>query len=173
MADIQICPGCRAALPASDGPVHRYLGASAACWAVFGALVNAGEPPMTPAPHNRLLIDAYASQHPGVPSPQSIQSVAVHLLALHGYFVRDVAPEHLLRLRQRALAAPPGQKHGRFVWLEPPDFSGSITVAEIAALPTPATRTALAARYLDDVWARWCVRWGDTVGEWYDRYVVQ
>ena len=29
------CPGCQAPLPALDGPTHRYIGASPACWAIY------------------------------------------------------------------------------------------------------------------------------------------
>ncbi|MCA9961009.1 MAG: hypothetical protein KC443_18340, partial [Anaerolineales bacterium] len=78
------CPDCHALLPPSGGAGHRYIGASPACWDIFAALANAGEPPLAPHPWNGLLLDAYTTQHPGVPSPQAIQSVAVHLLALHG-----------------------------------------------------------------------------------------
>ncbi|HLF87607.1 MAG TPA: DUF5946 family protein [Anaerolineales bacterium] len=78
------CPGCRALLPDIDGPTHRYIGASPACWGIYTALTGGGEPPMAPAPSNTLIVDAYAAQHPGTPSPQSIQSVAVHLIALYG-----------------------------------------------------------------------------------------
>ena len=50
-----------------------------------------------------LLADAYAAQHPGVPGPQAIQSVAIHLLVLEGVFNRGVAPENAQWVRRRAL----------------------------------------------------------------------
>ncbi len=81
---IERCPGCCAGLPPLDGPTHRYIGASPACWAIFANLFNAGEPPLAPGPLNGLIGDAYAAQYPGTPSEQAIQSVAVHLLALYG-----------------------------------------------------------------------------------------
>jgi hypothetical protein len=64
---LEPCPGCRAPLPPLDGQTHRYIGASPACWTIFAALHNAGEPPLAPAPMNALLDDAYAAQHPGTP----------------------------------------------------------------------------------------------------------
>ena len=79
---LERCPDCGAVLPVLDGPTHRYLGASPACWATFSALNNAGDPPLAPGHLIPLITDAYAVQHPGVPSPQAIQSVAVHLLAM-------------------------------------------------------------------------------------------
>lgn len=62
----ETCLDCRVVLPKFDGPVHRYLGASPSCWAMFSALSGAGEPPIAPGPLNALLVDAYAAQHPGV-----------------------------------------------------------------------------------------------------------
>jgi hypothetical protein len=51
---------------------------------------------LAPAPTNALLGDAYAAQHPGTPSPQAIQSVAVHLLALYAVLEKGVASEMAL-----------------------------------------------------------------------------
>ena len=34
---ILACPGCGALVPDIDGPTHAYLGASAGCWAAWGA----------------------------------------------------------------------------------------------------------------------------------------
>lgn len=90
--NLEPCPDCGALLPPSSGVGHRYVGASAACWELFAALNNAGEPPLVPSTFNGLLTDAYMVQHPGVPSPQAIQSVAVHLLALYGVLERGVDP---------------------------------------------------------------------------------
>ena len=97
------CPGCRAELPDTDSPTHRYIGASPSCWAMYTALSSVGEPPMTPLPITTLLVDAYAAQHPGTPSPQSIQSVAVHLITLYGVLSKGGPFERALWLRQEAL----------------------------------------------------------------------
>src|SRR5690606_37658695 len=118
-------------LPAGDGPTHRYIGASPACWAIFSALLNAGEPPLAPGPMNGLIGDAYAAQHPGTPSPQAIQSVAVHLLVLYGVLERGVAPDQALWIRQRALRDQTQSRRARFTWMTPPSFAGSLTVADI------------------------------------------
>ena len=96
------CPNCRALLEPFDGPTHRYLGASAACWALYSAL-NVGEPPVTSTPYNALMVDAYAAQHYGEPSPQAIQSVAVHLLALYGVLEQGQSVEQAIWLRTRPL----------------------------------------------------------------------
>jgi hypothetical protein len=166
------CPDCGARLPPCDGLTHRYIGASPSCWALFSTLVNGGEPPLAPAPLNGLITDAYAAQHPGQPSPQAIQSVAVHLLTLYGVLVRGVAPGRAHWIRQRALRDGRPPKHDRFHWLTPPPFPGDLTVASIAGAPTAAARAEVAARYVRQVWARWGPAHEPTVARWYEAYVV-
>lgn len=165
------CPGCDALLPRSDGPTHRYIGASPACWAIFTNLFNAGEPPLAPAPLNGLLGDAYAVQHPGTPSAQAIQSVAVHLLALYGVFEHGVNPEKALWVRRRALREAKGRRQGRFDWLTAPDFAGSLTIAAIVRAPTRPARADLTQKYVTQVWSLWSEIHLATLTRWYDNYV--
>jgi hypothetical protein len=166
------CPGCRAMLVPLDGPIHRYIGASPACWALYTALQSGGEPPMLPAPAGALLVDAYAAQHPGVPSPQAIQSVAVHLLTLHGVLARGVGVERALWLRLEALNERSGPRRGRFAWLEPPDFAGSPNVAAVVAEPTPAARTAALTHYVESVYHIWAAVHGPVIAAWYDTFIA-
>jgi hypothetical protein len=113
------CPGCGLRLPASDGPVHPYIGASAACWELYGQLLARElADPVDSAVH-QLTVDAYAAQHPGRPERRSIQSVGLHLMALCLLLEQGVAPVHLPKLRARMLARRPA-----FRWLEPPLPSG-------------------------------------------------
>jgi len=169
---LEPCPGCHARLPKRDGATHRYIGASSACWEIFAALSNGGEPPLAPAPLNDLLRDAYAVQHPGTPSDQAIQSVAVHLLTLYGVLERGVAPENALWIRLRAVRDGGIPKHKRFVWLTPPAFTESITVVDIVQAPQPRTRTELVEQYVKSVWARWAQLHEKTIAAWYDRFIV-
>ena len=90
---------------------------------------------MMPHPYIPLLTDAYAAQHPGAPGDQSIQSVAVHLLTLHGVLVCGVSPANALWVRRRAVRERLKAKHDKFRWLEPPDFSGSLAVSKIVHFP--------------------------------------
>jgi Family of unknown function (DUF5946) len=169
---LERCPGCNALLPKREGSTHRYIGASPACWSLFANMLNAGEPPLAPAPLNILLGDAYAAQHPGAPSSQAIQSVAVHLLTLYGVLERAVAPGNALWIRQRALREKKGTRHGRFQWLIPPSFEGSLTVADIVRAPTAAARAAQAQAYVEQVWLRWSRQHLSTVAAWYDDFVI-
>lgn len=169
---LEQCPDCRVWLPAVEGTAHRYVGASPSCWAIFSALVNAGEPPLAPHPLGALLLDAYMAQHPGQPSPQAIQSVAVHLLALYGVLEAGVAPEQVLWIRQRAVRGDAPERHTRFAWLTPPDFTGSLTVADIAAARTPQIRTEQAIDYIQSVWKLWAQSHRTAIAGWYERWVA-
>jgi hypothetical protein len=159
-------------LPPSDGPTHRYLGASAACWALYTSL-QAGEPPVVLTPAVTQMVDAYCAQHHGTLSNQATQSVAVHLIALYAAFIKNTAVERLVWVRQRSLRTKPGQKHGRFHWLTPPDFTGALTAAEIANAANPRARADLAERYVRQVWKLWAHEHFETVAQWYEQYVVK
>jgi hypothetical protein len=173
MGDMSLtsCPGCGVLLPPLDGPTHRYIGASPACWAISAAL-GVGEPEVAPSPLRALLVDAYAAQHPGVPSDQATQSVAVHLITLYGVLVRGHAPGDAVALRTRPLREQTGPKHGRFRWLTPPDLRATVNVAQIAAAPTPAARGALVDDCARSVWAAWAAGYEATIAAWYERYVL-
>ena len=76
------CAGCGAIVPNTDGPTHRYIGASPGCWQRYGQLLAREYGEYAYPDEHRLTVDAYAVQHPGVPGKQSSQSVAVHLMSL-------------------------------------------------------------------------------------------
>ena len=127
---------------------------------------------MVPNPRKVLLVDAYAVQHPGTPSEQSIQSVAVHLLALYGVLERGMPPGKAVWIRQRAVRIIQGEpKHNRFVWLAPPSFAGSLTIADIVARPTPAARSEQASEYIQCMWKIWSALHADTIASWYEQFV--
>lgn len=172
MTSLEPCPDCRALLPPADGPTHRYIGASSACWTLYSNLLNGGEPPLAPSPYNTLLVDAYAAQHPGVPSDQAIQSVAVHTLTLYGVLERGVGMERALWLRLRPLREQRTTKRGRFHWLIPPSFADTITIADIVALPTPAARSEKVKAYVEQVWGCWAHAHRGTIATWYAAYVL-
>src|SRR5262249_15038775 len=134
------CPGCGALFPDYDGPRHRYIGASAGCWALFSwSLANGGTDVHELVEHSRIpdssvslpahddatLIeslwgDAYGVQHHGGNSPQAVQSVAVHLLDLYGIISGKTtrpgwAIERALRVR------------GVFQKLSPPALGSALT----------------------------------------------
>ncbi|MDF1505048.1 DUF5946 family protein [Roseisolibacter sp. H3M3-2] len=181
------CPGCGALFPPSDGPTHRYIGASAGCWALFAprsvgeapdpALLaasrvpeapSAARPaPFPPAPALATLVaDAYAAQHHGDDSPPAVQSVAVHLLVLHGVARRGVAPARAQWVRTRAL-----RTRGVFAKLAPPPVGAALTLRHLypgGGVTTPAAP----ADYAASVLAAWEGAHAATLRAWYDRHVV-
>src|SRR5689334_6930416 len=76
------CPGCGLVLPELDGPRHRYIGASAACWALYGEVLASIYGDESRRRLLQLVVDSYAVQHPGSPGRRAAQSVAIHLMTL-------------------------------------------------------------------------------------------
>jgi hypothetical protein len=169
---LEPCIGCGAILPVLDGPVHRYMDSSAACWAIFNAL-NDLEHPLEFAPFNALIVDAYASQHPGVPSsPQAINSVAIHLMTLHGILERGFKIDQAIWLRQRPGRPGSIERHSRFHWLAPPSFANCLTVANVAAGATPHERSRIVEAWVRDVWRVWSELHGAQVAIWFEQFVI-
>lgn len=178
------CPGCGALFPQYDGPTHHYIGASAGCWTLFmwsvttrdadaTDLVSRSRIPETGAqiPGSRdallldsLLGDAYGVQHHGDESPQAIQSVAVHLLNLHG----------IIRGKTTRPGWPIGRAlrtRGVFHKLNPPALVSALTIRHLfpgGGVLTPVTRT----QYVLSVYEAWMSLHRSTVNQWYERYVV-
>jgi Family of unknown function (DUF5946) len=170
---LEPCVGCGAILPVmADGPVHRYMDSSPACWAVFNVL-NDPARPLEFAPFNALIVDAYATQHPGVStSPQAINSVAVHLMTLHGILERDFKIDQAMWLRQRPGRPGSIERHSRFHWLTPPSFANCLTVADVAAGETPQERSSMVEAWVKDVWKTWSEIHGDQVAMWFEQFVI-
>jgi len=78
---------------------------------------------VAPPSAGALLLDAYAAQHHGTPSPQSIQSVAVHLLVLHGVFSRELPADSALWIRRQAT-----RRKGVYSWLTPPPVDAALSL---------------------------------------------
>jgi Family of unknown function (DUF5946) len=170
---LEPCVGCGALLPViPDGPVHRYMTSSAACWAVFNSL-NDPTRPLELAAFNALIVDAYAVQHPGVPtSPQAINSVAVHLMTLHGILERDFKIDQAIWLRQRPGRPSSVERHSRFHWLTPPSFTNCLTVADVAMGEIPSERSSIVETWVRDAWKVWSVMHGEQVAAWFEKYVI-
>ena len=183
MNTLERCPGCAATFPTVDGATHPYIGASAACWALYSAVLAGGEPPphllanskvvpvkVTASPShpnaNLLLVDAYAAQHHGDPSPQAIQSVAVHLLVLHGVLSRMVAPEAALWIRRRAM-----RRKGVYAWLSPPPPEAAYALRHCFPGPDIGPPQPIAT-YVGSVYMSWRELHGSQLDAWYDEFVA-
>ena len=83
-ADNSRCFGCGAPVGNSGPCVHPYLGASVECWELFGLLQTLEMERYGYPEVHRLVVDAYAAQHPGPGvERRDRQSVFVHLASIH------------------------------------------------------------------------------------------
>ncbi len=163
------CVGCGGLFPVlENGATHRYMDSSAACWAAFSSLSDLLEP----AAYNAIVVDIFAAQHPGLPSNQMINSVAIHLMVLHGIFEANFKPEQALWLRMRPGRSSRTAKHDRFHWLTPPSFAGCLTVADVMAAKTPLERSNLVQGWAKEVWEVWKAAHGLQVAAWFEKFVV-
>lgn len=144
------CPGCGAVFAELEGPVHPYMESSPGCWAAYGeVLAREYGDPSRMATH-RMGVDAYAAQHPGRPSRQSIQSVGLHLVRL------CLLLEHGLpaAAANDAMLDAARCKH-EMSWLTPPASLGAMTVADVLRTGTAAAHVAAARGWAESVWAAW------------------
>lgn len=144
------CPGCGALFPDIRGPVHRYMESSPGCWAAYGQVLAQEYSDPSLGDIHRLSVDAYAAQHPGQPSPQSMKSVGVHLIRLfltveRGFDVRE---------SNRIMVAISKVKN-RFGWLQPPSSLGRVTVADVAGATDVEEHRKAVHAWTQSVWEAW------------------
>jgi Family of unknown function (DUF5946) len=111
------------------------------------------------------LIDAYGVQHHGDASPQAIQSVAVHLLTLHGIISQRTTSGDWVK--HRALRV-----RGVFEKLAPPPLGRSLTIRHLfpgGGVDTPVSRSD----YVHSVYETWMSLHRSSVERWFDHYVVR
>ena len=137
----EACAGCGVQLPPFDGPVHRYMVSSPSCWQVFGQVLTREYGDAAFMASHRLTVDAYAVQHPGDPSPQSIQSVAVHLISLYAMLELQFSFAAATQLMRQSA------DRRRFDWLEPPPQRGERTVASVLTARTPGQHARAVRRW--------------------------
>jgi hypothetical protein len=149
--DLIPCPGCGGLFPETEGPTHRYMESSPGCWAAYGEiLAREYNGPAKYGPVLRLSVDAFAVQHPGRPSPQAIQSVAIHLIRLCLLLERKMPVE---KANEIMLAAT--KRKADFFWLDPPDSLGEITVADIHRAGTVEEHMRLVRDWAEGAWRAW------------------
>ena len=144
------CSWCKARFPDVDGPTHRYMASSPGCWAAYGEVLAREYSDVTFAANHRLTVDAYAVQHPGTPSPQSIQSVCIHLVSLCLVLEQDRAQPEVTGLMSRM-----AERKDAFVWLAPPDNLGHVTVRDVLEATTAATHREAVLAWARSAWQAW------------------
>jgi hypothetical protein len=154
------CCGCGGMFPDMDGPVHRYMESSAACWAAYGEVMAREYSDLQRLAYYRLSVDAYAVQHPGQPSRQTIQSVGVHLIRLCLLLDCGLSMD---RANDAMIAA--SARKDSFTWLTPPVQIGKITVADVVSAQTNEALQEVVWAWAREAWAAWAVH-HDTVRAW-------
>ena len=151
--------------PQIEGPTHRYMESSPGCWAAYGEVVAREYEEASYAIAHRLGVDAYAVQHPGQPSPQSIQSVALHLIRLCLLLERGA---EMARANDLMLAATRMKKN--FVWLTPPPSRGTITVAEVQRAQSAAEHVESERAWAQAAWQAWSAH-HQTIHAWLPTHI--
>jgi uncharacterized protein DUF5946 len=144
------CIGCGARVPDTDGPVHSYLGASPGCWAYYGELISAESLDRNLAPMQRLTINTYAVQHPGVPRPQTKQSLWVHLAGLCLVLERGQPADRTMQL-MAGLAS----RRWDWDWLEPPALPYPRTIVDVRGARTLDSYDQAVAEWSVSTWLSW------------------
>lgn len=157
------CPGCGVQLdaPASIAPPHE--GTSPGCWALYGDIIGREYGEWAHPPIHRLTSDAYAAQHPGIPSRQRIQSLGIHLVALHLSLERGVDLQRIGREVGRVVTDPWG-----FQWLEPPQAGSAMTLLDVRNAATLREHTSRVERWARSVWESWAEH-HETIRRWAGR----
>ena len=155
------CVGCGAVVAKADGPTHRYLGTSPGCWSIYGNILAKEYSDARYAAVHALTADAYPVQHPGAPSPQTIQSVAVHLISLYLQLEQGLPPEQAAATKQAAKE----RLANEFAWLEPPANVGDVTAIDVERAANPAEHRELVARWARSAWSAWSVHHA-TIRDW-------
>jgi hypothetical protein len=150
------CIGCGAEVPDDDYPMshtEKYPDArSPGCWKIYTEEVLAREYGEWAYPDiHRLTVDAYACQHTGKETPQTTQSVNVHLLAIYLVLCKDYS----FSAATDAMKTLIDNHKGEFSWLAPPENLGDMTIVDIAAADTLEEHTELVHEWARTVWQAW------------------
>jgi len=161
------CPGCGGLFPDIQGPTHRYMASSPGCWAAYGEVLQReySDPELMTV--HRLSVDAYAAQHPGTPSRQSIQSVGLHLVRLYLQLEGEVATP---KANDAMLVL--GRFKKEMIWLEPPESLGDVTVADVVPCKGREEHKAAVRRWAQSVLAAWSVH-RPTLERWAERWASE
>jgi hypothetical protein len=149
------CFSCGASAPDIEGPSHKYMLSSPGCWSIYGEILARDYSDFQYPPVHRLVVDAYAVQHPGKPMRQAIQSVVVHLIGLYLSLEKGMEAKQATQAIGRAT-----QFSEKFVWLDPPKNMGSITVADVAKTQTLEEYDRLGRDWARSAWEAWATYHG-------------
>lgn len=155
------CPGCKGLFPDVDGERFRYGTSSPGCWQAFTILLGHEQSNLNPI-FNRLVVDAYAVQHPqNLPLQKelgiedrlitaSIQSIPVHLLALYCALENKIPYASISLIMSKFLSF-----HTSFVPFEQPESLGNVTVEDFSENFNQLEYEAFAQSWANEAWQSW------------------
>jgi len=144
------CFSCRGSFGDIEGPTHRYMASSAGCWAAFGQVLAREYSDAAFFEVHRLSVDAYAVQHPGEPSKQTIGSIGVHLMRLCLFHEKGLTAEDA-----NAAMLGVSKNKNMFVWLDPPLSLGEITVADLLDVKNVDDHKSMSRKWAKGAWDAW------------------
>jgi hypothetical protein len=147
-------------LPHHGGPVHPYIGASAACWALYGELLTYEYADLGYPTCHRLTVDAYAVQHPGRREQRTITSLGTHLSGLYLVLERGLDGPAATAMKNRVVSAEPG-----FTWLTPPGSGSALTVQDVLEMRRQMRHCDAIEAWARSVWGSWALH-HSTVRDW-------
>jgi hypothetical protein len=146
------CIGCGALVPDIDGPAFRYPeSGSPGCWAIYTEILARQYQGFDDATSHKLSVDAYAVQHPGRRTPQTVQSVNVHLISLSLFLERGYDSARSNQMMDQAIRRFKGQ----FSWLEPPASRGALTVLDVVWAGDAEDHQPRVRRWAESAWEAW------------------
>jgi hypothetical protein len=145
--------------------VHAYLGASAGCWARFGEVQADEIMRFRYPPAHRLVVDAYAAQHPGDGRDRRArQSVFVHLVGLCASLERSADAAHATEALRFALAGRPDFPH-----LVRGGGPGGLNINSMVGAAHLDDYSARARAWAACVWSSWAAH-HPKIRAWLDRH---
>lgn len=144
------CVGCGALFSDITGTAHRYLESSPGCWATYCEVLVREYTDTSYGAVHCLTVDAYALQHPGRPSPQTIQSAVLHLIRLSLILGEGYDPA-----RATAGMRVATRSKRDFRWLTPPANRGLITVHDVHAATSAAQHIDLVHNWAESTFGAW------------------
>lgn len=146
------CPGCGLTMPARFGAAHPRVGASSACWALFGAvLAREFADPAYYRDIHFLTVSTYAVQHPPKPSWAAAEALSLQLITMQLATERALPREEIEPAVARLATSP----RGGHKWLEPPRPNGTVTVDHLLQAASAAQHRSAVRDWAGSVWMAW------------------
>lgn len=166
MKSLQTCTGCGGIFPISDGPTHKYMISSPACWEAFGRVLAAEYSDTSLWQTHRMSVDTYAVQHPGDGTKRATQSVGLHLARL---LVQLEAPRPPIETNEIMLNL--GQFKSSI-----PEFNARsddrVTIADVVLHAGSSTHAEAVQNWAQSTWQDWQTQ-HEIIREWVNTHAPE